>query len=259
MTRNTTDFVMFDIGSGDGSRAIQWLQQDRSLHVFCFDPMQSAASAKAQEKTINGRMHFFGVAVTANAHTDNAKATLYCMNDKSSSSLLPLTTNRKDIKRWLYPPGKMLFKTVDICQVPVIRMDKFMADRRLKRVLFVRIETQGSSLDVLKSFGDRIKDVLEFAVKVHTTNFEVYHGQTTKQDLVDYMRYRQFSIYGAPITTSRGQEEIVYFINQRYAHSKGNIGAFRHVDYNESDEKEFRKSIKAFPEYQPRPRPRPMQ
>ena len=99
-----------------------------------------------------------------------------------------------------------------------------MADRRISRVLFARIETQGTALDVVKSFGRRIKDVMEIAVKVHTIDYELYAGQTQKDALVEYMNTNGFSIYGIK-PYSRDQEEIIYFVNRLF--NKQSL----HLDY----------------------------
>jgi FkbM family methyltransferase len=219
----TLDFVLFDIGCGNGSRAYQWALTDKNAHVFCFDPLKSCitqAVTKSKDKYVIGRMHPFQAAVSMSGL--GMTAAFYCSNDISSCSLLPF--NNDTITRWKYPPGKTYFKTVETVQVPIIRMDKFMADRRISRVLFVRIETQGTALDVVKSFGKLIKNVMEFAIKVHTIDFEIYQGQTKKQDLVNYMNSNGFSIYGVN-SYSRDQEEIIYFVNRTM--NKNNL----HLDY----------------------------
>ena len=223
---------MFDIGSGDSSRAVEWLRCDHVAHVFCFDPLKELCNNDAAANAKKKRLHVFNVAVSSKAHSDDATATLYCLNDLSSCSLLPLTSNRSNVKRWQYPPGKLYFKTVEAREVPIIRMDKFMADRRISRVLFVRIEAQGNALDVLASFGKRISDVLEFAIKVHTTDFPIYDGQTTKVELIDFMRAKGFFIYAEPMQMSKEQEEVIYFLNKRFAQTPRGGSRFKHLDYN---------------------------
>lgn len=208
--------VFIDIGSGDGSRAQNWLTAVRHAHAFCFDPVEKnylAAKARSESTRTgpNGlvRLHAIQAAVTA-ANIETAP--FYCANDMSSCSLLPFTAN---ISRWQYPPGKLPFKTVGVIDVPTVRMDKFLADRRIETVAFVRIETQGTALDVLKSFGKRLQSVLEFCIKVHTdkNDFEIYDGQTRKDELVAFMAKNGFSIYDK-INWSREQEEIIWFANR---------------------------------------------
>jgi len=224
----TLDFVLFDIGCGNGYRASQWALNDKKAHVFCFDPLEDCikqALQKSKDKYIIGRMHPFQVAVSANATPNGTECVVpfYCANDVSSCSLLRFGGGGA-ISKWKYPPGKTYFKTVATIQVPIIRMDKFMADRRISRVLFARIETQGTALDAIKSFGKRIRDVMEFAIKVHTIDYEIYEGQTRKADLIEYMNTHGFSIYGLK-PYSREQEEIIYFVNRAF--NKQSL----HLDY----------------------------
>jgi FkbM family methyltransferase len=222
------DTVFFDIGSGDGKRAQNWLTIDRKAFVFCFDPIEQnyLAAKKRSPKTRIGprgleRLHAVQAAVTASAQKIDQpnSSVFYFANDLSSCSLLPF--DDANITRWKYPPGKIYFRTTHTLEVPTVRMDKFLIDRRIDKVAFVRIETQGTALDVLKSFGKRIQCVMEFAIKVHCdsedsesmNHWEIYQGQTRKDDLMEFMKKHGFSIYDK-VPWSRGQEEIIWFVNR---------------------------------------------
>lgn len=220
------NFVLLDIGCGNGLRASQWVAKDKIAHVFCFDPLAECiaqANCKAKDTSVVGRMHPFAVAVSASGGIDK-RAVLHVANDMSSCSLLPFGEKAATL-RWKYPPGKVHFKTVEQRDVPVIRMDKFMSDRRISRVQFCRLETQGSALDAVQSFGKRIKDVMEFAIKVHVIDYDIYDGQTKKQALLEHMNSNGFAIYGIQ-RQSRDQEEIIWFVNKLYSKQ-----ALQHLDY----------------------------
>ena len=223
-------FVMFDIGSGNSSRAVRWLKKDRRAHAFCFDPLDECYKKGCdaeKDKYVKGRLHVFPLAVTANAPPLPQTVPMYCANDRSSCSLLPFA-DRQALKKWRYPPGRVFFRTTGVIQVPAMRMDKFIVDRRLERITFVRVETQGTGLDVVRSFGQHISKVMEFAIKVHTIPYQIYEGQTEKTELIDYMNGKGVSMYGAQ-DWSRGQEEIIWFANRKYARS----GHLMHLDYPE--------------------------
>lgn len=224
----TLEFVFIDIGSGNGQRMTQWLKDDKRAYGFCFDPIetcynQAVTKSKELKHNIIDRMHPFQVAVSSN-HGIGQTVPFYLVNDMSSCSLLKFGTP-DSIKKWKYPPGKTLFKNTGEIQVPTIRMDKFMNDRRISKVAFVRIETQGTALDVVQSFGKRITDVMEFAIKVHDIDFDIYEGQTKKNDLVKYMETNGFAIYGINLY-SREQEQIIWFVNKKYMKN-----ALLHLDY----------------------------
>jgi FkbM family methyltransferase len=214
-TRMQLDQVFLDIGCGSGQRAAQWCDKYRGAMVFCFEPLKEAfelAQLASRKKPCDGRMHVFPVAISAlsNSVVDGTKIPMYVANDASSTSMLPFSP--EGVKRWRYPPGRLYFKTTETRQVPAMRIDKFLADRRIQRVASVRIETQGNTLDTLRSFGKRLRDVSEFIIKVHTTEYELYYGQTTKSELVDFMRRHGFAIY-ATRKYSRDQEEFIWFVN----------------------------------------------
>lgn len=223
VTEQALNFVSFDIGCGSGNRAAQWATNDKLTHVFCFDPLAECieqATLKSQDKSIVGRMHPVCAAVTAGA---NATTTLlHIANDISSCSLLPFNVVTT---KWKYPPGKTPFRNIATRNVPIIRMDTFMSDRRIARVQFCRIETQGTPIDAVKSFGQRIKDVMEFAIKVHVVDFDVYIGQEKKGDLLAYMNENGFDVHGLQ-RHSQDQEEIIWFVNRKYAKQ-----SLKHLDF----------------------------
>lgn len=219
-TEDGLNFVMIDIGSGLGNRAAQWLKNNKDVHVFCFDPLEECYVHATQLANREKRMHVFKTAVSSRV----GDFPFYCTNDLSSCSLLPLGT-ASAIKTWKYPPGKIHFKTTDVRQVQTTRMDKFLIDRRITRVMFVRVETQGTALDVVRSFGDQIGNVMEFAIKVHVTDFDLYQNQTHKTDLVEYMNECGFSIYDLK-PQSQNQEEVIWFVNRSFVKKS----AFTHND-----------------------------
>lgn len=218
--------VFLDIGCGDGSRAEAWLDSDRSAHVFCFDPLpECCQSVTARAKRIATQrkqiqqMHPFQVAVSNSAISMNGednKATFYLMNDMSSCSLLPLEVS--NVRRWKYPAGRHYFENTNTITVSTLRMEKFLADRRIDQVLFARVETQGTALDVLQSFGKRITSVMEFAIKVHITDFDIYQGQTKRDELLQFMASNGFAVFGK-MPWSKCQEEIIWFVNKKAANN----------------------------------------
>jgi FkbM family methyltransferase len=212
--------ILFDIGCGTGQRAEDWALNNKNAHVFCFDAqLEMIEEAKkhadvVKSKTKTDRVHVIYAAVTCDATNTGGSnsVSLHKLNDKSSASLLRISEG--NVKRWLYPPGRVYFKHIDTINVPAIRMEKFITDRRLPLINFVRIETQGTALDVLKSFGKKIDIVMEFAIKVHTIPFDIYEGQTNIDELIDFMMINGFSVYKRQ-SWSRDQEAILWFINKK--------------------------------------------
>lgn len=56
-------------------------------------------------------------------------------------------------------------------EVPAIRMDTFMAAESLPGIDLLCMDTQGAELSILKSFGDRIKDVRAILLEVMFSEF----------------------------------------------------------------------------------------
>lgn len=228
--RGSLECVFLDIGSGGANHALRWLSKNKRAHAFCFDPQEECFQQATDAAKKQPRLHPYSLAVSAAASSSNADtdavpeldkntllierpATFYEANDRSSSSLLPF--NPEGVGEWKNPDGRAPFRTLAARQVSTVRMDEFLDARRIATVAFARIETQGSALDVVKSFGAHITSVMEFAIKVHVTDFDIYTGQTHKEELDAFMRTQGFSIYGT-VPCSKEQEAIVWYVNKRF-------------------------------------------
>lgn len=206
--------VFIDIGCGAGQRAAQWCNRYRDSMVYCFEPqheLYQRAEHESHKRGCEGRMHVFPVVITSTIDQEGEHVAFHIANDTSSSSMLPF--DKQGVKLWKYPPGRLYFKNTETRHLPAMRMGKFLVDRRIERVAFCRIETQGNAIDTLRSFGTQIKKVSEFAVKVHAVDFQVYENQTHRDELIAFMREKGFVVY-ATRSYSCDQEEIIWFANK---------------------------------------------
>jgi hypothetical protein len=80
---------------------------------------------------------------------------------------------------------------------------------------FIKIDTQGHDLNVIKSLGKYIKNVREILCEVQITNFELYKDQSNKNDLLSYMKENNFEIRKIQ-PWSHNQEENIWFINKNF-------------------------------------------
>lgn len=138
----------------------------------------------------------------------------YESNYTNASSLLPFTENTKI---WLNPnPTLPILKTINTYKVDTIRLDKFIEKNNINQTIdFIKIDTQGHDLKVIKSLGDHIFRVREILAEVQTTNYELYKNQTKKSELVEYMKIHDFSLKKNQ-QTSKNQEENIWFTNNKF-------------------------------------------
>lgn len=138
----------------------------------------------------------------------------YESNYINASSLLPFTENTQI---WLNPnPTTPILKTNNTYKVYTIRLDKFIEKNNITQTIdFIKIDTQGHDLKVIKSLGDHIFRVREILAEVQTTNYELYKNQTKKSELVEYMKNHDFSLKKSQ-QQSKNQEENIWFTNNKF-------------------------------------------
>ena len=95
---------------------------------------------------------------------------------------------RYDMKKWV---------TVDICKVKTIGLDELIdSDNRLKdHGEFIKIDTQGTELEVLKSAENTLKKNCK-SLLVEVSFCELYSKQSFFSEIEFYLRNLGFSFYG---------------------------------------------------------------
>ncbi len=124
---------------------------------------------------------------------------------EASSSLLP--PDPEGVKRWITAEH---FEVVDSVTVPTMRLDTFMNAVGLQSIDYLKVDAQGLDLEVVKSAGDRLKDVAKVKVEATTASYRQYEGAPDKSVIVDYMESRGFRLT-AEESQSDGQEANLTF------------------------------------------------
>jgi FkbM family methyltransferase len=175
-----------------------------SLRVFAFEPnMQLAAK-------LFGALPNIIVVPMAVSETDGC-AEFNITAHPESSSLLPVDDD--NVRHWI---GGREIRTVAKTVVPTIRLDTFMNLAGVETVDYLKIDAQGADLAVLKSSGDRLKDVRKIHLEVSVTPYPVYRGCAGKEELVKFLEARGFEL-AAVEPQSEGQEENLTFQNRAAA------------------------------------------
>lgn len=106
------------------------------------------------------------------------------------------------------------FETVDRVEVPVTRLDTFLAERAIGVVDLLEVDAQGEDLRVVGSLGDRIADVKKIQIEVNIHTAPLYRNSFRLKDAMDFFRARGFErhVYW---TQSLNREVNIIFRNRR--------------------------------------------
>ena len=184
--------IWIDVGAHEGELTFPFAAADSSLLVYAFEPNLHAASR------IMGCLRNYVVLPIAIAERDGS-AELQLNAYEQSSSLLP--ADKEGVKRWI---TEQEFKVVGTAIVPTMRLDTFMND-------YLKIDAQGLDLEVVKSAGDRLRDVAKVQLEATTASYRQYEGAPDKSVIIEYMESKGFRLSGEEIQ-SHGQEANLTFL-----------------------------------------------
>jgi len=191
--------IWFDVGAHEGETTFPYAAADPSLLVYAFEPNLHAASR------MMGRLRNFVVLPIAVAERDGT-AKLQLNAYEQSSSLLP--ADRAGVEQWV---TEQEFKVIGSVTVPTMRLDTFMNQAGIESVDFLKIDAQGLDLEVVRSAGDRLKDVAKVQLEATNVSYRQYEGAPGKSVIIDFMESKGFRLAGEEIQ-SHGQEANLTFL-----------------------------------------------
>lgn len=187
--------VWFDVGAHLGETTLKHALTDPSLTVYAFEPIPELA--RKLDDMAPDNYHVYDDAIDESF----AVVPFYVHGANETSSLLPF--NEEGKAAW-----GASFGDTNIINVKTFRLDWFMDFHNIDRVDYIKIDTQGNDLAVVRSLGERIKDVDAIMAEVQLQ--PLYRGAATKDEMLAYMTEHDFVLTRSTVQT-RGKEENLYF------------------------------------------------
>ena len=187
-----------DVGAHRGDVTLYEARHNPGLRVFAIEPNLRAAS-----RLIGAAPNFmvFPIAISE----EDGTAGFHINEFEPGSSLLPLNE---------YSESAKLLKVETIVTVPTMRLDTFMNLVRIEKVDFLKIDAQGMDLAVVKSAGERLRDIERIQLEVWIEGEPQYVGVPGKTEVVNYLRERDFLLQSTS-SQSDGHEENLMFNRRR--------------------------------------------
>jgi FkbM family methyltransferase len=190
--------IWIDVGAHHGEITLGYAISNPALIVYAFEPNLRAASS------LFGRAPNYIVIPMAVAETDGSSQ--FHLNAFGVASSL-LTMDEDARCSW---KGGEALREESVVSVPTIRLDTFMCIAEIPRVDFLKIDTQGNDLAVIRSAGQRIRDIRKITLEVDVTPNRLYQGSPSKQEVLSSLHAAGFKlVLNEP--QSYGQEENLTF------------------------------------------------
>jgi FkbM family methyltransferase len=190
--------VWIDVGAHLGEKTFASAEQNPALRVYAFEPNLRVASQ------LMGRLRNYIVLPIAIAEHDGS-APFYRNRFAAASSLLSLSPS--GLARWA---GGEVLEVEDVMQVPTLRLDTFLNGAGIEKVAYLKIDAQGADLAVVRSAGERLRDIERMALEVQTAALPLYEGAASKEEVLAYLSAAGFVLTSCEKQTD-GQEENLVF------------------------------------------------
>jgi FkbM family methyltransferase len=198
LERSSIKGTWIDVGAHYGEVTLPYANQNPALRIFAFEPNLRAAAA------LIGRAPNLIVVPMAVAETDG-QAEFNINSMDAASSLLPMSEEARE--GWI---GGASLRVESTVYVPTIRLDTFLNVLQIPSVDLLKIDAQGMDLAVIRSTGDRLRDIVKITLEVDVSQKLLYRGAPSKSEVLDFLTSAGF-ILVATERQSHGQEENLTF------------------------------------------------
>ena len=193
--------VWLDVGACKGEHCYGFALANPSLRVFLFEPNLRMAT-----KLFGMLPNFFVVPLAVTEKDGSSELNINSYAD--ASSLLPL--DEQGVRNWA---GAQDLRTVEKVTVGTIRLDTFLNLAGIQSVDYLKVDAQGMDLEVVRSAGNRLKDIHRICLECDVTAHPLYRGASTKSATIEYLESRGFALIDV-LPQSDGQEENLTFENK---------------------------------------------
>ncbi len=187
-----------DVGAHQGESSLDYACRNPCLKVYAFEPNLRAAA------TMLGRTSNYVVLPMAVAETDGF-AEFHVNRFDDASSLLPM--NEQSRRSWVGGDVLQIEKTIT---VPTIRLDTFMNLFSIQKVEFLKVDTQGTDLAVLRSAGSRLGDVERIMIEVDVSPLPLYDGSHSKTEAMEFLGRAGFELVRVQRQTYDHEENLTF-------------------------------------------------
>lgn len=185
--------IYFDVGCNRGQNAFNWLNEPDAI-VYAFEPNPKLYFDLKQHES--ERFKVFDYAIG----TDEGEKVFNIGENDATSSLKN------------FDESVTAFKYIEKIKVNVKRLDSFCKDQNIENIHLLKIDAQGSDLDVLHSLGDFINNVSNIIVEAFINeDVNVYEDEVKESQVMSYLTPKGFILANRMVD---GNYCDLYFVKQ---------------------------------------------
>ena len=193
--------LRIDVGlSFNAPYLIKWAKTNRNIVVLGFEPHPASFEklnemVKSLPAEIQSRIFLYNVAISDEL--------VPCIKTFYSTGI-PNSESDPGLSSLLKPIGVYETYVVDTFKVGVISLDFFLNKINYERIEFLKIDTQGNDLEVIKSMKFHLSDV--YMIQAERDCEELYENAAPGKELESFMAGKKFNL----IANSRDRWDSVF-------------------------------------------------
>jgi len=174
--------IGFDIGACLGESISKF---DGFDEIYCFEPSPYAYDNLVKVIENDSRIKCFQLAIS----DENGEKDFYYHDHYGYSSLLEIDQSSEFAKK-CHQDDPGFDYVMAVIKVQTKRLDTFMKENNIEHIDFIKIDTQGNDLNVIKSLGNMIDkvDTIELEVQLKP----LYKGTPLKEEVINFMKSKGF-------------------------------------------------------------------
>jgi len=188
---NEAPLVVVDVGARGGFEK-HWDCYGDQVELIGFEADVSECE-RLNQQAQGRKKHFYPFAL----HRDRDKKTFYVTAYPSSSGFYPV-----DMEFWQRFVGKENLSIIKTLEIDTLDLDTFVTENKIDYVDFIKLDTEGSELDILKGATKTLeKSVLGLSVEVEFS--PIHKGQPLFCDVDNFLRKIGFNLFDLEVRRYR--------------------------------------------------------
>jgi FkbM family methyltransferase len=174
--------VLVDVGARGGI-APKWQPLNESLQIIGFEP--DAEECK-KLNAAGGKCVYYPIALAGKKGVIKLNVT---RNQDCASIIEP---NKELLDRFQSPED---FEVVDTPEIPCDTLDNVVATNNVQSIDFIKVDTQGSELEILRGAEKTLSQCYVFGVEVEAEFSPMYKDQSFFADIDVFLREKGFTLF----------------------------------------------------------------
>ena len=181
--------IFIDVGANKG----HWFHKINKIYpksrIYAVEPIKGMTKAKQNVTILNMAIDIKG-GLTKNFYITREKVTSSLLQQERS--IIDKFITFKDKKGFIHK--KSDYDVVKKIKIKTIRLDKIIKEHKLKEVHYLKIDSEGNDLNVLKSLGKEIKKIWGFELETWNEKKTLWKNQHWIKDCEKFIKKSGFQI-----------------------------------------------------------------